>query len=191
MAQMRQMTQMTQMAQMARTGHLRARAFLPFPAHERCHSGRPTWRASVAMSTDARRDPDTYAIIGAAMEVHRHLGFGFLEAVYVEALHRELHQRGIPFAREVALCLRYKDHWLTTSYRADLVCYDTIIVELKARREVGGPEDAQVLNYLKASGLSRGLLLNFGTPRLEYRRYVWSHRSPTPGSADGGDDIPR
>lgn len=132
------------------------------------------------MSTDAHRDPDTYAIIGAAMEVHRHLGSGFLEAVYVEAMHFELNARGIPFDSEVLLHLRYKDRWMTTSYRADLVCYGTIIVELKARREVGGPEDAQVLNYLKASGLSRGLLLNFGTPRLEYQRYVWSHRTPDP-----------
>ncbi|HEU5357588.1 MAG TPA: GxxExxY protein, partial [Gemmatimonadales bacterium] len=99
---------------------------------------------------------------------------------YVEALHYELNERRIPFDSEVLLHLRYKDRWMTTSYRADLVCYGTIIVELKARREVGGPEDAQVLNYLKASGLSRGLLLNFGTPRLEYRRYVWSHRSSGP-----------
>lgn len=130
------------------------------------------------MSTDAQRDPQTYAIIGAAMEVHQHLGPGFLEAVYVEALHCELIERGIPFAAEVLLPVLFKGRRLATSYRADLVCYGTIIVELKARREVGGPEDAQVLNYLKASTLPRGLLLNFGTPRLGYRRYIWSPQMP-------------
>ncbi|MGH7591384.1 MAG: GxxExxY protein [Gemmatimonadales bacterium] len=126
------------------------------------------------MSTDAHQDPQTYAIIGAAMEVHRQLGPGFLEAVYGEALRCELLEREIPFAAEVVLPVLFKSRRLTTSYRADLVCYGAIIVELKARREVGGSEDAQALNYLKASSLPRGLLLNFGTPRLEYRRYIWS-----------------
>ena len=125
-------------------------------------------------------DPDTYAIIGAAMEVHRHLGLGFLEAVYAEAMHYELMDRDIPFAAEVWLPITFKGRRLVTRYRADLVCYGKIIVELKALRETGGSEMAQVLNYLKASGCSRGLLLNFGTPRLTYRRFIWS--------ADGTDD---
>ena len=120
------------------------------------------------------RDPETFAIIGAAMEVHRHLGAGFLEAVYHEALTLELTDRGIPFQTEVPFSIRYDRRWLTTSYRADLVCCDSIIVELKALHAVGGREYAQVLNYLKASGLHRGLLLNFGAPSLEYRRFVFS-----------------
>jgi GxxExxY protein len=125
------------------------------------------------------RDPETFAIIGAAMEVHRHLGMGFLEAVYVEAvyveaLHYELTDRDIPFAAEVTLPITFKGRRLVTRYRADLVCYGQVIVELKALRDVGGPEMAQVLNYLKASGLTRGLLLNFGTPQLTYRRFIWS-----------------
>ena len=128
------------------------------------------------MSIDVHRDPRTYAIIGAAMEVHQQLGHGFLEAVYCEALHCELLARGVPFAAEVALPVLFKGRRLITSYRADLVCYGAVVVELKARRDVGGPEDAQVLNYLKASGLPSGLLLNFGTPRLEYRRYIWSQQ---------------
>jgi GxxExxY protein len=112
------------------------------------------------------------------MDVHRHRGHGFLEAVYPGALRAELGIRGIPFRAEVQLPITFKGRRLATSFRADLVCFDQVIVELKALRSVGGPEEAQVLNYLKASGLSRALLLNFGGPSLEYRRMVWSaHRS--------------
>ena len=118
------------------------------------------------------------------MAVHRQLGNGFLEAVYREALHAELTSRHIPFAAEVHLPIVFNGRRLSTSFRADLVCYDQVIVELKALREVGGPEEAQVLNYLKASGLGRALLLNFGSPSLTYCRLVWSpnhpnHRSPS------------
>jgi len=119
-------------------------------------------------------DPQTFAIIGAAMEVHRHLGHGFLEAVYHEALCWELAARTIPFRAEVTLPVTFKGRLLVTSYRADLVCYGEVVVELKALSIIGGTEAAQVLNYLKASGLSRALLLNFGGPSLEYRRFVWS-----------------
>jgi GxxExxY protein len=125
--------------------------------------------------TDASNgDPQTYAIIGTAMEVHRHLGHGFLEGVYGEALRGELEARGIPFQAEVPFPITFKGRRLRTGFRADLVCYGEVLVELKARRIVAGPEEAQVLNYLKASGLPRGLLLNFGAPSLEYRRLVWS-----------------
>ncbi len=124
-------------------------------------------------------DPETYAIIGAAMDVHRHLGHGFLEAVYREALRAELRMRGIPYRPEVQLLISYKGRRLATSFRADLMCFDQVLVELKALRSVGGAEEAQVLNYLKASGLPRALLLNFGAPCLEFRRLIWSARRPT------------
>jgi GxxExxY protein len=123
-------------------------------------------------------DPQTYAIIGAAMDVHRELGHGFLEAVYREALKVELGARGIPYHSEVHLLISYKGRQLATSFRADLVCDDQVLVELKALRYVGGSEEAQVLNYLKASGLARALLLNFGAPSLEFRRFVWSAHQP-------------
>ncbi len=118
------------------------------------------------------RDARTYAIIGAAFEVHRTLGCGFLEAAYHEALALELRRREIPFRREVDLPVFYKGERLATVYRADFVCYDTIIVEIKAVKRLGPVEEAQVINYLKASGYQTGLLLNFGAQSLESRRLV-------------------
>ena len=117
-------------------------------------------------------DQDTYAVIGAAIEVHRRLGHGFLEAVYQEALEIELIERSIPYRREVAIPIVYRDKTLTCSYRADFVCYGQVIVELKAIRQVTDIDKAQVINYLKATGLSRALLLNFGATSLEHKRLV-------------------
>lgn len=126
------------------------------------------------------RDPRTYAIIGAAMEVHGQLGHGFLEAVYQEALEIELGLRAIPSRREVELPVLYKGRTLNSNYKADFVCFESIIVELKALSELTGAHEAQVINYLKATGLSCGILVNFGAPRLEFRRLVFSsHHDPT------------
>ncbi|MEX2225356.1 MAG: GxxExxY protein [Dehalococcoidia bacterium] len=119
-----------------------------------------------------RRDPDTYAIIGAAMEVHTELGAGFLEGVYQEALAVEFVIRGIPFDRERIVPVTYKGQQLACGYRADFVCFDAVLVELKALTRMGAIEQAQLLNYLKASGIKRGLLINFGATRLEYKRLV-------------------
>ncbi len=125
-------------------------------------------------SDDNKRDPQTYAIIGAALEVHRVLGCGFLEAVYQEALAREFILRGIPFKREAELPIDYKGEPLNAKYKADFICYDDIIVELKALDNISGKEKAQVINYLKASKFLRSLLLNFGSMRLECERLVFS-----------------
>jgi GxxExxY protein len=108
------------------------------------------------------------------MEVHKELGHGFLEAVYQEALQYELTQRGLPFAREVPLPIRYKETVLQCVYKADFICYESVIVELKALSQLSTIEYAQVINYLKATGMQWGLLINFGAPSLEYKRFIRS-----------------
>lgn len=117
-------------------------------------------------------DPETFAIIGAAIEVHRHLGQGFLESVYHEALAAEFELRRIPYHREAELSVVYKGRVLPCSFRADFLCFDDVIVELKALSEITTREHSQVINYLKATGFTRSLLLNFGTPRLGKKRFI-------------------
>jgi GxxExxY protein len=114
----------------------------------------------------------SYAIIGAAMAVHSALGPGFHETIYHQALTLEFEARGIPARAEVRLPVFYNGQQLGATYRVDFLCYEAVVVELKALASVGGQEAAQLLNYLKATGGHLGLLLNFGTRRLEYRRVV-------------------
>ncbi len=108
------------------------------------------------------RDPKTFAIIGAAMEVHREMGCGFLERVYQESLAVELAIRKIPFQREIELPVQYKGQPLDAIYKPDFICYESVIVETKALSLITGLEAAQLLNYLKITGYKVGLLINFG-----------------------------
>jgi len=133
-----------------------------------------------------QRDPQTYAIIGACMAVHAELGPGFLEAVYQEALAIELTRRGIPFIREKPMVISYAGKQLATRYDADFLCYDSIIVELKALSMLAPGHQAQTIHYLKATNCERGLLVNFGASRLEYKRLVLS-RARGDSSADDAD----
>jgi len=108
------------------------------------------------------------------MEVHRELKHGMLEAVYQDALEVELRLRGIAFEREKLLRVHYKGQVLNSYYKADFVCFGKVIVECKALSQIGGVEDAQVINYLRIIGLERAVLLNFGAPSLQYKRLVFS-----------------
>jgi GxxExxY protein len=130
------------------------------------------------------KDPQTYAIIGAAMEVHRELGGGFLESVYQDALAVEFVARNIPFERERLCPVRYKGGLLPSHYVADFVCFGEIIVELKVLKALSTADDAQVLNYLKCTGFHRAILLNFGAPSLQPKRFVLgSEKVETPHSS--------
>jgi GxxExxY protein len=116
---------------------------------------------------------ETYAVLGAAIEVHKELGSGFLEGVYQEAMELELADRKVDFEPRKELAVCYKGKPLRKAYEADLVCFGKIIAELKALDRLSGKEEAQILNYLKASGLKVGLLINFGSHgRLEWRRLI-------------------
>lgn len=117
---------------------------------------------------------EVYAIIGAAIEVHKVLGPGFLEPVYQEAMEIESTFRTLPFEPRKRLRIRYKEHVLEKEYETDLVYYEKIIAELKALDQLTGREEAQLLNYLKATGLGVGLLINFGSHgKLEWKRMVY------------------
>lgn len=116
---------------------------------------------------------EVFAIIGAAIEVHRVLGSGFLEAVYQEAMEVESSSRILPFVPQKNLRIDYKGCLLKKEYVADFVYYNQIIVELKALDKLTGREESQILNYLKATKMKVGLLINFGSsPKLEWKRFV-------------------
>ena len=127
--------------------------------------------------TELILEDETYAVTGAAIEVHRALGPGFLEKVYQEAMQLELSARRIPFEAEKPIDINYKGQCLTQKYFADLICYGQIIVEMKALNRLSAKEDAQILNYLKATGLKVGLIFNFGSHgKLERKRLVRENR---------------
>jgi len=113
-----------------------------------------------------------YQIVGAALEVHKHLGHGFLEPVYQDALALEFKARSIPYEKEKPLSISYKDNVLEKYYQADFFCFGKIIVELKALARLTGDHEAQVLNYLKSTNAKLGILINFGQPSLVFKRLV-------------------
>ena len=115
----------------------------------------------------------TQRVIGAAMEVHKVLGCGFLEAVYQEALEIELRERGIRFSRQPETKIQYKSHTLSKTYQPDMLVEDRLVVELKALDRISAAEESQLLNYLKATGIKVGLLINFGARSLEWKRMVF------------------
>ncbi|NOQ51991.1 MAG: GxxExxY protein [Desulfuromonadaceae bacterium] len=118
-------------------------------------------------------EKETYAIRGAVFEVYRELGCGFLEAVYQECLEKELQKWNIPYVAQQELQISYKGDPLRQTYRPDLICYESIIVELKALSSTTGAHKAQVLNYLKATGKKLGLLINFGChPKATVERLI-------------------
>jgi len=120
-------------------------------------------------------DQRTYKIIGAAIEVHKELGCGFLEAVYQEALGKEFAYQAIPFKPQPIIQIVYKGKPLDKTYQPDFVCYDEVIVEIKAISNLSGVEEAQLINYLKATELKVGLLINFGSKSLEHKRLVFGY----------------
>ena len=120
------------------------------------------------------KDERTYRIIGAALEVHKELGCGFLEAVYQEGLEREFKTQGISHKSRPVVEIFYKGKALNKVYQPDFVCYEEIIVEIKALSCLTGLEEAQLINYLKATGMKIGLLINFGSKSLEHKRFVYN-----------------
>ena len=116
---------------------------------------------------------ESYAILGACFEVYKEKGCGFLEAVYQECLEIELALRNIPFRARTELSLEYKGKTLKQKYIPDVICYEKIIVELKSIKKLTNKHRAQVHNYLKATGMKLGLLVNFAHyPKVEYERIV-------------------
>ena len=125
------------------------------------------------MQTEPLFKEESYKIVGACFEVYREKGCGFLEPVYQECLEIELRAQGIPFVTQRPLALTYKGTPLRCTYQPDFICYDKIVLEIKAMKEVSDEHRAQVLNYLKATRLTLGLLVNFGHfPKIEIERIV-------------------
>ena len=124
------------------------------------------------MNNDIMYKEECYKIIGACMNVHKELGPGFLEAVYQESLTLEFLEQGIPFLKEKDIRIFYKDKLLDKYYKADFLCFDNIIVEVKALSEISNDHISQLLNYLKATKLRVGLLVNFGSSSLVYKRLI-------------------
>ena len=128
------------------------------------------------------KDPRSYAVIGAAMEVHRVMGPGFLEAVYQEAMEMELTLRRIPHEAEPTIRLQFKGQFLRKHYRPDFVCYSDLVVEIKAQKALTNEDQAQIINALRCTGCATGLLMNFGEPSLVFRRFVNSASDENAGA---------
>ncbi len=116
---------------------------------------------------------ESYKVIGACFEVHKTLGHGFKEIVYQDALEVEFSRIGVPFQRERPFSVFYKEQRLRHYFIADFVAYDKIILELKNGSYIGEPYIKQTMNYLKASGLKLGIVINFGSPSLEFQRILF------------------
>ncbi len=122
---------------------------------------------------------ESYKIIGACFEVYKEKGNGFLEAVYQECLGIEFSTQNIPFSEQPKLALKYKDHDLTQTYQPDFICFGKIIIEIKAVKRIADEHRAQIINYLKATGMELGLLINFGHyPKIKNERFL-NQRSHT------------
>jgi GxxExxY protein len=117
-------------------------------------------------------DPQTFQILGAAMEVHRQMDRGLAESVYCHALAIEFALRAIPFEAERAIQLEYKGHAVGGVCHLDFVCFDGVVIDVKAVSALTPADEAQLMNYLAMTKLKRGLVINFGTKSLEYRRRV-------------------
>lgn len=121
---------------------------------------------------------EVFAIVGAAFEVYNKMGTGFLEPVFQEVLGMEFEARNIPFEAQKEIHIAYKGKLLKQTYRADFLVYGKIIVEIKALEKLTGREEAQLINYLKATGVEVGVLINFGSSReLEWKRFVNTRHS--------------
>lgn len=130
--------------------------------------------------TDIVFKEESYRIIGSCLAVFNKLGSGFLESVYQEALEIQFKQDKIPFEKEKRLHIKYDDIQLDKFFKADYVCFDSIIVELKATPFIHNNDTAQVLNYLRATEMRLGLVVNFGEKSLTYKRILnskYSHNS--------------
>jgi GxxExxY protein len=115
---------------------------------------------------------ESFQIIGACIEVHKKLGSGFLESVYAEALELEFKKMNIPYVREKKLTVFYDNQPLKKYFKADFVCYNSIIIELKATKFIIDADHLQTLNGVKATQFKLGLLINFGSPSLTFKRIV-------------------
>lgn len=118
------------------------------------------------------RDDQTFAVIGAAMAVHRELGPGFLESAYGDALEMEFDERKIPYEREKLVQIFYKGKPIKTHYQTDFVCFGDLIVEMKTVETIADVHRAQLIHYLKATKIKKGLLINFKNKSLQYERFA-------------------
>ena len=125
------------------------------------------------MGDELLYETETHEIRAAVFEVYHQMGSGFLENVYHECLEKEFTERKIPYTTKKGLTLYYKETQLEQTYQPDFICYDKIIIEIKAVKALAVEHRAQTINYLKASKLRLGLLINFGThPKAQIERYV-------------------